>query len=340
MNVIDFRSDTVTQPTQKMREAMANSVVGDDVYGDDPTVNELEALAADKLGYEAAIYTATGTQANLLALLSHCERGDEYIVGQQAHNYRLEGGGAAVLGSIQPQPISEGENGSLSLEDIQAVIKPIDPHFARTKLLCLENTHSGRAQSLDYLKQATALAKSKGLASHLDGARLFNAVVKQGLNVKTITAHFDSTSICLSKGLAAPMGSLLCGDEAFIHKARRWRKVLGGGMRQAGVVAATGIIALNEQIDRLAEDHDNARHLADKLSGIQAFQIKQDYLQTNMVYAELNYAEPSKLTAYLKKHGVLVSAAKTTRFVTHKDVDINAINKTVDLIKRFFVEEK
>lgn len=340
MQAIDFRSDTVTRPTQKMRQVMANAVVGDDVYGDDPTVNELQVIAAEKLGYEDAIFAASGTQTNLIALMAHCDRGDEYLVGQQAHTYKFEGGGAAVLGSIQPQPILEGENGCLPLDDIKAAIKPIDPHFARTRLLCLENTHSGRVQSLDYIEEATSYAKSVGLACHLDGARLFNAVVKQNIDVKQITQHFDSVSICLSKGLAAPVGSLLCGTHELINKARRWKKVLGGGMRQAGILAAAGIVALNEQVERLAEDHENALILAHKLANIEELTVDMAKVQTNMVFAELKSSTPAELASHLESNGILISPSNTIRFVTHKDVNQNDIETAIGLIKGFFYNKK
>ncbi|MCW5622370.1 MAG: low-specificity L-threonine aldolase, partial [Burkholderiales bacterium] len=262
MKEIDLRSDTVTRPTPGMRAAMAAAEVGDDVYGEDPTVNRLEVLAAGLLGKEAALFVPTGTQSNLLGVMAHCERGDEYLVGQQAHTYKYEGGGAAVLGSIQPQPLEFEPDGSLDLERAAAAIKPDDSHFARTRLLCLENTQGGKVLALDYLERAHAFARAHGLGLHLDGARLFNAAVEQGVPVGEIARWFDTVSVCLSKGLGAPVGSVLCGSAGHIAKARRWRKVLGGGMRQAGVLAAAGIYALENHIERLAEDHANARRLA------------------------------------------------------------------------------
>lgn len=337
MAFIDFRSDTVTKPTDKMRQVMANAEVGDDVYGDDPTVNQLQVIAANQLGYEDSLFVPSGTQSNLLALMCHCERGDEYIVGQQAHTYKYEGGGAAVLGSIQPQPILEGENGSLPLADIEAAIKPIDPHFVRTRLLSLENTHSGRVLSLDYIKAATRLAKSKGLICHLDGARLFNAVVKQNIEVKQITQYFDSVSICLSKGLAAPVGSVLCGSREFIEKARRWRKVLGGGMRQAGIMASAGIIALTEQVDRLAEDHENALVLGQTLAEVEGLKVDLEQVQTNMVFVQVTQTSPDALAKYLKENGVLISPSSTIRFVTHKDISGKDIQTVIALIKQYML---
>jgi threonine aldolase len=258
MKIIDLRSDTVTKPTKQMREAMANAEVGDDVYGDDPTVNYLESFAADMLGTEASIFAPSGTQTNLMALLSHCQRGDEYIVGAMAHTYWYEAGGAAVLGSIQPQTIEFENNGTLALDKVEKVIKPNDVHFARTKLFCLENTKSGQIIPLDYLRDAEVCARKNKLKLHLDGARIFNASVGLNVDVKEISKHFDSISICLSKGLGAPVGSLLCGNKEFVNEARKWRKMLGGGMRQAGILAAAGIYALKNNIERLAEDHENA----------------------------------------------------------------------------------
>ncbi len=248
-DVIDLRSDTVTRPTPAMRQAMADAEVGDDVFGDDPTVNRLQAIAADMLGMEAALFLPSGTQSNLCALLSHCERGDEYVVGQHAHTYKYEGGGAAVLGSIQPQPLDFMADGSLDLEQVAACIKPDDPHFPKTRLLCLENTQAGKVLPLSYLADARTLADKYKLGLHLDGARVFNASVKLGVPVTDISRHFDSVSVCLSKGLCAPVGSVLCGTGEFISKALRWRKMLGGGMRQAGVLAAAGILSLTEQVE-------------------------------------------------------------------------------------------
>ncbi|MGI0118187.1 low-specificity L-threonine aldolase [Zooshikella sp. RANM57] len=337
MSVIDFRSDTVTTPTTKMRSAMAEAIVGDDVYGDDPTVNQLQKLAADLLGFEAALFVPSGTQGNLIAIMAHCQRGDEYIVGQNAHTYKFEGGGAAIVGSIQPQPIMEGENGTLPLDSIESVIKPIDPHFARTRLLCLENTHSGRVLPQSYIAEATALARKHGLNCHLDGARVFNAAVKQKLNVKEICQHFDSISVCLSKGLAAPVGSVIAGTADFINTARRWRKVVGGGMRQAGILAAAGIIALTEQVNRLTEDHDNAKYLADELNKLDAFSVDMTKVQTNMVFAHLQQESTTALAAYLKQHDILISQSNPIRFVTHKDVTTHSVNTLIKHIRSYLL---
>ncbi len=334
--MIDLRSDTVTQPTPAMRSAMADAVVGDDVYGEDPTVNRLEALAAEMLGKEAAILATSGTQSNLMAILSHCERGDEYIVGQQAHSYKYEGGGAAVLGSVQPQPIEFEKDGTLDLERVAGAVKEDDIHFARTKLLCLENTCAGVVLPLAYLEKARNLSLDHGLDCHLDGARLFNAAVKLGVAPIEISRHFDSVSICLSKGLGAPVGSVLCGSAEFVKKARRWRKVLGGGMRQAGILAAAGIFALQSHVGRLAEDHAGARVLAEGLSRIDEIEIDMALVQTNMVFASLKSGSPDALAAYLKDAGVLIEIGNPLRLVTHMDVDTKDIQRAISLFGSYY----
>ncbi|TVP12202.1 low-specificity L-threonine aldolase [Shewanella sp. KCT] len=332
--MIDFRSDTVTQPTAAMRRAMADAQVGDDVYGDDPSVNRLEAMAAERFGFDSALFTSSGTQANLLALMSHCDRGDEYLCGQQAHNYKFEGGGAAVLGSIQPQPLTNQPDGSILLSDIEAAIKPDDFHFARTRLLSLENTIGGKVLPQSYLAEAQALAFNKRLKIHLDGARIANAAVAQNLDIAEITQYFDSVSICLSKGLCAPVGSLLLGDERLINKARRWRKMLGGGMRQAGILAVAGEIALNEQVSRLAVDHENARYLAEQLSCLDEFEVDLAEVQTNMLFARVAEGVAiDKLAASLKASGILISPGKTLRLVTHADICREDIDLFIDKLK-------
>ncbi len=333
---IDLRSDTVTRPTAAMRAAMSTAIVGDDVYGDDPTINHLEALAAKRLGTEASLFVCSGTQSNLLALLSHCERGDEYIVGQEAHTYKYEGGGGAVLGSIQPQPLDFEPDGSLNLEKVEQTIKQDDVHFARTRLLCLENTQAGKVLPLNYLATASALAKQKGLSIHLDGARAFNAAVKLKVPITEISQHFDSISICLSKGLGAPVGSVLCGTSALIQKARRWRKVLGGGMRQAGILAAAGIIALENQVERLAEDHHNAKLLGQGLAGIEEFLIDPQSIQTNMVFTQLVNIEPVPLAEYLRENGILITPSPTLRFVTHQDITTDDVQMVIEVIEQYF----
>ena len=262
MKIIDLRSDTVTRPTTAMRAVMATAEVGDDVFGDDPTVNALQEKTADMVGMQAALFLPSGTQSNLCGLMAHCARGDEYIVGQNAHTYRYEGGGAAVLGSIQPQPIENAADGTIPIDKIRAAVKPDDSHFAITRLIALENTIGGKVLAEQYMADVQSFAREKSLAMHLDGARLFNAVVKTNRNAKEICAYFDSVSICLSKGLGAPAGSVLCGSKELIKRAQRHRKMLGGGMRQAGFLAAAGIYALDHNVSRLQDDHDNATRLA------------------------------------------------------------------------------
>ena len=321
MKVIDLRSDTVTKPTAEMRAAMLAAEVGDDVYGEDPTVNRLEALAAATLGKEAALFVCSGTQSNLLALLSHCERGDEYIVGQQGHTYKYEGGGAAVLGSIQPQPLDYEADGSLDLDRVESAIKPDDPHFAKTKLLCLENTQGGKVLPLDYLKRAQEFTRARGLGLHLDGARVFNAAVHLKVPVSEVSRYFDSVSVCLSKGLGAPVGSVLCGTKALVAKARRWRKVVGGGMRQAGVLAAAGIYALENNVERLATDHENARALARALTGIEGVAVAPNGAQTNMLYINIEPQRSVRMREVLKSQGILISGQGSIRLVTHLDIN-------------------
>jgi threonine aldolase len=336
MKTIDLRSDTVTRPTPAMRRAMATAEVGDDVYGEDPTVNRLEALAAEQLGTEAALFVGSGTQSNLLALLVHCQRGDEYIAGQDAHCYRFEGGGAAVLGGIHPQPLDFSADGTLDLAAVGRAIKPSDPHFARTRLLCLENTQGGKVLPLEYLSTASHFARVRGLAMHLDGARLFNATVQLGVTPETITRHFDSVSVCLSKGLGAPAGSLLCGRRDFITEARRWRKVLGGGLRQAGILAAAGIVALNSHVARLAEDHEHARLLAAGLSRIDELGLDPSAARTNMLFLPLPGETARPLAEYLAERGILVAGRGGLRLVTHLDVTATQVRRVIATTKTFF----
>ncbi|WP_417780313.1 low-specificity L-threonine aldolase [Stutzerimonas xanthomarina] len=316
MNLIDLRSDTVTQPTPGMREATVTAVTGDDVYGEDPTVHQLEQRLAARLGLETGLFVPSGTMSNLLALMAHCERGDEYIAGQLAHAYKYEAGGAAVLGSIQPQPIEMEPDGSLDLARVAAAIKPDDFHFARTRLLALENTMHGKVLPLAYLAEARAFTRERGLALHLDGARLFNAVVKLGCTAEDIGRHFDSVSVCLSKGLGAPVGSVLCGSQSLIAKARRLRKMVGGGMRQAGVLAAAGLYALEHQVQRLADDHQRAHDIA---RGLEALGYRVEPVQTNMVYVDMGDRAAS-LKAFCAERGVVITAAPRLRLVTHLDV--------------------
>ena len=325
--LIDLRSDTVTRPTAAMREAMAQAEVGDDVYGEDPTVNALEARAATLLGCDASLFVASGTQANLCALLTHCERGDEYIAGHSAHTYRFEGGGAAALGGIQPQPLPFEPDGTLDLSRVAAAIKPDDYHFARTRLLCLENTQSGKALPLAYFPRARAFCDARGLALHLDGARLFNAAAADGVPAAEIARHADSIAFCLSKGLGAPAGSLLAGDADFVRRARRWRKVLGGGMRQAGVLAAAGLFALDHHVERLREDHDRAARLAAGLRSIAAGAYAAGITcYTNMVFVGPELAAQD---AALLDRGVCTEGE---RWVVHLDVDDDALQRVLDAV--------
>jgi threonine aldolase len=336
MKSIDLRSDTVTRPTPEMRAAMVNAEVGDDVYGEDPTVNRLEAFAAEMLDKEAAIFVPSGTQSNLLALLSHCERGDEYIVGQQAHTYKYEGGGAAVLGSIQPQPLDYEADGTLDLARVEAAIKPDDSHYAQTRLLCLENTQAGKVLPLEYLKQARAFCDRTGLALHLDGARIFNAAVSLDVPVSEISNQFDTVSVCLSKGLGAPVGSVLCGHRELIGKARRWRKVLGGGMRQAGMLAAAGLYALQNHVERLNEDHENARLLAQELAAVADVKVDDAGARTNMVFVNIDAEQSRRMNAYLAERDILVGGYGAMRLVTHLDVEKADIHRFVREVGGFF----
>jgi threonine aldolase len=322
-DLVDLRSDTVTRPSAGMRLAMAEAEVGDDVFGDDPTVNRLQERAAGLFGFEASLFFPTGTQSNLAALMSHCQRGDEAIVGMEAHTYRYEAGGGAVLGSIQPQAVANRPDGTLDLADVEAAIKPDDPHFARTRLLALENTITGRVIPRRYFDDALALAKRRGLATHLDGARIFNAAVKLKLPVKELCRGFDSVSACLSKGLGAPAGTMLMGTTDFIARARRARKILGGVMRQAGILAAAGLYALEHNVERLADDHANAERLA---RGIGA-----EPPQSNMVFVQ---SAPG-LVEHLAKHGVIVLPAARLRLVTHLDVDAAGIERAIAAFQSF-----
>jgi threonine aldolase len=343
--VVDLRSDTVTQPTEAMRAAMMAAPLGDDVFADDPSVNALQQQIAQLLGFEAALFVPTGTQSNLCAILAHCQRGDEYIVGQQAHCYRWEGGGAAVFGSVQPQPLDHQPDGTLALDAIEAAIKPDDAHFARSRLLALENTLGGKLLPFAYVEQATQLAQRKGLARHLDGARLFNAATAQaaehGTEVRAearrIAGCFDSVSVCFSKGLGAPVGSALCGSREFIARAHRIRKVAGGGMRQAGLLAAAASHALEHHVDRLAQDHALARRLAAGLAGIEGLKVEAP--QTNLLFVDLTgdaRSRSNELLAHLKQAGILATGLYRLRFATHLDVDAQGIDRAIVAIRSFF----
>ena len=333
----DFRSDTVTRPSPAMRAAMASAEVGDDVYRDDPTVTKLEAVMAERFGKEAAVFLTSGTQSNLVALMAHCERGDEYIVGQQAHCYRWEAGGAAVLGSIQPQPLNNQPDGSLLLADIEDAIKPDDSHYARTRLLALENTIGGKVLSQDYMEAATALARHHGLATHLDGARVFNAATALNTPVATLAKPFDTVSVCLSKGLGAPIGSVLVGSEQLIAKARRTRKMVGGGLRQVGIIAAAGLYALEHNVARLADDHANAATLAKGLSAYE--QLKVTMPDTNIVFVEVDGTIAADFKAHLAVRGIGITSAygaTKQRWVTHLDVDCAAVETALAAVRAFF----
>ena len=343
--VTDLRSDTVTKPTAGMRAAMMAAEVGDDVFADDPSVNALQDKLAAMLGFEAALFVPTGTQSNLCAVLSHCQRGEEFIVGQFQHSYRWEGGNAAVFGSVQPQPLEHQPDGTIPLADIEAAIKPDDAHYARTRMLALENTWSGKLLPFAYVQQATELARSRGLTRHLDGARLFNAASLQAAQLgsdvraeaRRIAQCFDSVSVCMSKGLGAPVGSVLCGGREFITRAHRIRKMAGGGMRQAGFLAAAGSYALDHHLDRLADDHALARRLAEGLQGVDGLQV--DTPHTNIVFVDLvgpAKARAAGLVPYLKTRGVLTTGLYRLRFVTHLDVDAAGVDKAIAATRSFF----
>jgi threonine aldolase len=333
-DTIDLRSDTVTRPSPAMRAALAAAEVGDDVYGDDPTVNRLQALAAGRFGYERGLFFVTGTQSNLAALMAHCGRGDEYLVGQEAHTYKYEQGGAAVLGSIQPQPLENEADGTIALDRIARAIKPADVHFAPTRLLTLENTIGGRVLSVDYLREATGFAHARGLVTHLDGARIFNAAVKLGIDARAAAAGFDSVSVCLSKGLGAPAGTVLLGSAAFIKSAHRWRKALGGGLRQVGILAAAGIYALEHNVERLAQDHANAA------AGLSALGLTVDLPQTNIFYVHIPAHLAAGLKDFLAQRGILVSVAERTRLVTHLDLTQAHIQTTLESFAEFLVRTR
>ncbi|CAM2183669.1 low-specificity L-threonine aldolase [Paraburkholderia sacchari] len=332
--MIDLRSDTVTRPSPAMLAAMTRAETGDDVWGDDPTVLSLQARVAEEAGKEAGLFFPSGTQSNLAALMAHCARGDEYIVGQAAHTYKYEGGGAAVLGSIQPQPLDNAEDGTIPLERVAAAIKPIDDHFARTRLFALENTIGGKVLPAAYVAEATQFAHGRGLATHLDGARVFNAVVASNQSLKALTEGFDSVSICFSKGLGAPVGSVLVSSKALIDSAHRWRKMLGGGMRQAGVLAAACLYALDHNVARLADDHANAARLAAGLAQID--EVKVASQATNMVFAQFPQADCAPLEAWLKERGILTQMLYASRFVTHLDVSAADIDTFVAAVKGYF----
>jgi len=332
---VDLRSDTVTRPSAGMRRAMEAAELGDDVFGDDPTVNRLQATAAALLGAQAGLFFPSGTQSNLAALMSHCARGDEVILGQEAHTYRYEAGGGAVLGSIQPQPLANRPDGTIDLAEVEAAIKPDDAHFARSRLLALENTIGGRVLPLAYHQAAVALARRRGLATHLDGARVFNAAAKLGVPAKALCEGFDTVSVCLSKGLGTPAGTVLVGTAALIEHARRMRKMLGGAMRQSGILAAAGLYALEHNVARLSEDHHNAARLA---TGLAALGLEADAPQTNMVFVKIPQERVAALGAHLAQSGVVALSGARMRLVTHLDVDADGIEQALKAFGAFFAK--
>lgn len=335
MRYIDLRSDTVTQPTEAMRQSMLHAEVGDDVYGEDPSVNRLERRGAELLGKEAALFVPSGTMSNLLAMMSHCQRGEGAVLGSASHIYRYEAQGSAVLGSVALQPVPMQADGSLALADVQASLAPDDAHFAQTRLICLENTHNGKVLPLSYLREMRAFVDSRGLQLHLDGARLFNAVVASGETVQAIAAPFDSVSICLSKGLGAPVGSLLVGSREFIARARRLRKMLGGGMRQAGILAQAALFALDQHVARLADDHRRARRLAEGLAALPGIVLDLSEVQTNMVFLRLSEGESTPLLAFMKERGILFSGYGELRLVTHLQITDDDIDEVIDAFTEY-----
>jgi len=337
MKFIDLRSDTITQPTPAMREAMAKAPVGDDVYGEDPTVNRLQEMAAEKMGKEEGLFVTSGTLGNLAAILSHCQRGDEVMVGNKAHSFLFEAGGISALGGVHSCQLPNQPDGSLALEDIRSAIRPDDPHDPISRLVCLENTHNrcgGTYQSVAYTNEVAAFAHERGLKVHLDGARIFNAAIALGVPAKALADPVDSVTFCLSKGLCAPVGSVLCGTKEFIARARRIRKMTGGGMRQAGILAAAGIVALETMVDRLDEDHARARRLADGLRGVPGFALDPGIPATNMVFVSVlpgAKSDAGEIRDALKTRGVLVGVSSERRFrlVTHYWIDDSAVNQTI-----------
>ncbi|MFM4768773.1 low-specificity L-threonine aldolase [Aeromonas veronii] len=335
MRYIDLRSDTVTQPTDAMRQAMLHAEVGDDVYGEDPGVNALEAFGARLLGKQAALFVPSGTMSNLLAVMSHCQRGEGAILGNAAHIYRYEAQGSAVLGSVALQPSPMQRDGTLAFDDIKAALAPDDAHFVQTRLICLENTHNGKVLPLSYLQEMGAFVADRGLKLHLDGARLFNAAVASETPVEVIAAPFDSISICLSKGLGAPVGSLLVGSHDFIARARRLRKMLGGGMRQAGILAQAGLFALEQHVTRLADDHRRAKRLAEGLAALPGIELDLSLVQSNMVFLRLHEGESAPLLAFMKERGILFSGYGELRLVTHLQINDDDIEEVIDAFTEY-----
>lgn len=335
--MIDLRSDTVTRPTDAMREKMHRADVGDDVYGEDPTVAALETRAAERLGREAAVFVPSGTQANLISILTHCDRGDEYIVGRPYHSFAREGGGAAALGGVQPAPVEVDSDGAVPTESIRSAIKPDDdPHFARTRMIALENPTGGRVQPVEYIREVAAIADAHDLALHLDGARLFNAATSLQVSARALAEPADSVWFSLSKGLGAPVGAVVCGPTRFIEQARRWRKMVGGGMRQAGIVAAGGLHALDHHLDRLEEDHRNARRLAEGLNEVDGIRVDLESVETNMVFAELHRGDTDELESFLADRDIHIHPHSPLRLVTHIDVSADDVDRTTSAFETYF----
>lgn len=329
---IDYRSDTMTRPSQEMKEFMMRAPVGDDVWGEDPTIKQFQEEVANLLGKESALFFPTATQTNLAGVMAHCQRGEEYIVGQEAHCYKWEAGGAAVLGSVQPQPIDLEDNGTLDLEKVRYYIKPNDPHHAITKLLCIENTQAGKVLPIDYIRDAGAFCEEHGLGLHMDGARVFNAAVALGVSVKEITTYANTITLCLSKGLGCPAGAVLVGDQNLIKKAYRWRKMLGGAFRQGGLLAAAGQYALANHVEALATDHSNAETLAGGIRELQDSRITVNYQATNMLSVSV---EDPKLIKFAKERDILFPNGKILRLVTHRDISAEDIQTTLDMLKEW-----
>jgi threonine aldolase len=341
MHNVDLRSDTMTKPTPSMLKAMAEAEVGDDVFGEDPTVNRLEKMAAERLGKQAALFVASGTMANLVSQLAHCGRGDEIILGSHSHTFFFEQGGSAAVGSIHPRTVPNQPDGKLSLEDIEAAIRADNIHFPRTKLIVLENTHnlcSGYPLDTAYMKAVSEIARRHGLKIHVDGARIFNAAIALGVEAHELTSEADSVSFCLSKGLAAPVGSMVCGTQDFVHEARRARKVLGGGMRQAGVLAAAGVVALTEMVDRLAGDHANAKKLAEGLANMPGISLDPAQIKTNIVFFDLTHNDmtPEELVKRLDAEDVrmLPVGPHRLRAVTHYHITSDDIDYTLGVFSK------
>jgi threonine aldolase len=345
MEFVDLRSDTVTKPTLAMREAMSKAEVGDDVYGEDPTVNRLQELAAEMMGKEAGLFVASGTMGNLVGILSHCQRGDEVIIGKKNHVFMHEAGGISVLGGVHSCQLLNRSDGSLALEEVEAAIRSDDPHEPVTRLVCLENTHNGSGgvfQTPEYTRQVAHLAHEHGLFVHLDGARIFNAAVAQGINARELVDPVDSVTFCLSKGLCAPVGSVLCGSKEFIQKAQRLRKMVGGGMRQVGILAAAGIVALETMIDRLSDDHNRARNLSVGLSQIPGLVLDYGIPATNMVFLSLTpevRSDSNNIVDALKEHGILIGTTgqRSFRLVLHYWINDIGVERTIQAFRKVVI---